>query len=236
MKKTGKCRLCGENKKLSFEHVPPESAFNSRPVFFQDYENLHDKSSYVYGKRKQSLRGAGGMYLCISCNNNSGSWYANDYKEFTEIGMYVLKSRVYANKYMCAEYPIKPLNVLKQVLMMFVALDSSDYLISCVGLKEYLMEPNNTNYPNSIRVFAYLTSTIKLRNAISFSNMDGYMRHFGEISYTPFGFHISIDTPPINRPYCEISNFSQFKFNEKSEMILPLQYLIPKTFLPGMYA
>ena len=63
MKKTGKCRLCGKMKKLSFEHVQPESAYNSNPVFFQDYENLHDKSSYVYGKRKQSLRGAGGMYL-----------------------------------------------------------------------------------------------------------------------------------------------------------------------------
>ncbi|MFK5982249.1 MAG: hypothetical protein QM499_04980 [Flavobacteriaceae bacterium] len=120
---------------MSFEHVPPESAFNSEAIFFQDSENLHDESSYVYGKKKRSSRGTGGMYLCLLCNNNSGSWYANDYKEFAEIGMYVLKSRVYANKFMCAEYPIKPLNVLKQILMMFVALESSGYLIKRPGLK-----------------------------------------------------------------------------------------------------
>ncbi|ANW95830.1 hypothetical protein AXE80_05835 [Wenyingzhuangia fucanilytica] len=235
MKKTGKCRLCGEVKKLSFEHVPPESAYNSTPVFFQDSENLHDKSSYVYGKRKRSSRGAGGMYFCVSCNNNTGGWYAKDYKEFAEIGMYVLRSRVYANKYMCAEYPIKPLNVLKQILIMFVALESSGYLIKRPGLKEFLMEPENNNLPENIRVFAYMTSTIKLRNALSFSNMDGYMRHFGEISYTPFGFHISIDTPPINKPYCEITNFAQFVYNEKAKIILPLQYLVPITYFPGLY-
>ena len=235
MKKTGKCRLCGKTRKLSFEHVPPESAFNSKPVFFQDYENLHDKSSYVYGKRKQSLRGAGGMYLCVSCNNNSGSWYANDYKEFAEIGMYVLKSRVYANRYMSAEYPIKPLNVLKQILMMFVALESSEYLIQRPGLKQFLMEPKNNNLPVGIQVFAYMTSTIKLRNALSLSNMDGYMRVFGEISYAPFGFHLSLDTPPIKRPFCEISNFAHFDYNKTEKIILPLQYLIPKLYFPGIY-
>ena len=34
MKKTveGTCKLCGQQKKLTFEHVPPESAFNSISV------------------------------------------------------------------------------------------------------------------------------------------------------------------------------------------------------------
>ncbi|PQJ78966.1 hypothetical protein [Polaribacter porphyrae] len=235
MKKTGKCRLCSEVKKLSFEHVPPEAAYNSDPVFFQDSENLHDKSSHVYGKKKRSPRGAGGMYFCVSCNNNTGGWYANDYKEFAKIGMYVLKSTVYANKYMCAKYPIKPLNVIKQILTMFVALESSGYLIQQSGLKEFLMEPESNKFPKGIRVFAYMTSAINLRNALSFSNLDGYMRYFGEISYIPFGFHISINTPPINKPYCEISNFAHFTYNEKVEITLPLQYLIPKTYFPGMY-
>lgn len=235
MKKTGKCRLCGRTKKLSFEHVPPESAFNSKPVFYQNSENLHDKSSFFYGKKRRSFRGAGGLYLCVSCNNNSGSWYANDYKNFSEMGMSVLKSRVYANKYMCAEYPIKPLNVLKQILMMFAALESSGYLIDRPGLKQFLMEPTNNDLPDGIRIFAYMTSTIKLRNALSWSNMDGYWRAFGEISYLPFGFHLSLNSPPINRPFCEISNFAQFDYNQKENIILPLQYLVPKLYFPGLY-
>ena len=29
----GKCRLCGETKKLTFEHVPPETTFNNYSVY-----------------------------------------------------------------------------------------------------------------------------------------------------------------------------------------------------------
>ena len=32
-KHIGKCNLCGEVQQLSFEHVPPKSAFNNTPVF-----------------------------------------------------------------------------------------------------------------------------------------------------------------------------------------------------------
>jgi len=149
--------------------------------------------------------------------------------------MYAMTNRVYANKFICAEYPIKPLNVLKQILMMFVALESSGHLIKQPKLQSFLMERENKEMPKNIRVFAYMTSEISLRNALSFSNMDGYMRTFGEISFNPFGFHIAIDSPPINRPYCEISNFSEFDFNQSSNIILPLQYLIPKLYFPGVY-
>lgn len=235
MKNIDKCRLCCEIKELSFEHIPPESAFNSTPVYFQKSIHLHDKNSYLYGKKIRSNRGAGGFYLCESCNNKSGSWYGSDYAEFSKLGMYVMTNRVYANKFICAEYPIKPLNVLKQILMMFVALESSGYLIKHSSLQKFLMERENRKMPDDLRVFAYFTSEISLRNALSFSNMDGYMRKFGEISFKPFGFHIAVDSPPIDRPYCEITNFAEFKFNQKANMILPLQFLVPRLYFPGLY-
>jgi len=231
----GKCRICGKEKKLTFEHIPPKKAFNSTPVYFQNFEHLHESESPIYGKRIRSNNGAGGYFLCKSCNNNTGSWYASDYVEFAKLGAYVLTNRVYANKFICAEYPIKPLNVLKQVFTMFAALDSSDYLIEQKGYKEFILDPKSKDIPPNIRVFMYFTSSIKTRNPISFSNMEGYNRRFGEISFIPFGFHISIDTLPINRPFCEITSFATYDFNEREKMILPLQYLIPKTMFPGMY-
>lgn len=36
LKREGICRICGEHKRLTFEHVPPQSAFNSNPVFFKN--------------------------------------------------------------------------------------------------------------------------------------------------------------------------------------------------------
>lgn len=37
---------------------------------------------------------------------------------------------VYADKYICASYSMKPLNALKQVLIMFVALEKKNYFKS----------------------------------------------------------------------------------------------------------
>lgn len=235
MKRYGFCRLCGKHKQLTFEHIPPQAAFNSSPVYFQDNENLFNKSSYRYGSRKRSNRGAGGYHLCKSCNNNTGSWYANDYIEFTKQGAYVMTNHVYANHFICAEYDIKPLNVLKQILTMSIALESGNYLIEIPGLREFILNRHSQNIPPNIRVLMYMTSKINLRNALSWSNMDGYMRTFGEICYKPFGFHISIDSPTNNRPYCDITFFLHVKFNEELSETLPLRCLTPNSFFPGMY-
>jgi hypothetical protein len=236
MKKVDFCRLCGKRKKLTFEHTPPAGAFNSSPVFFQDWENIFDKSSYLYGKRKRSNKGAGGLNLCKECNNNTGSWYANDYIKFSKIGAFVMTHHVYATHFITAEYCFKPLNILKQILTMFVALDSSKFLIKQPYLSEFLLERESKKYPGNFKIFMYLTSSICLRNPLSFSNMDGYFRTYGEISYRPFGFHISINSPPINRPYLEITHFKDFEYNQISNQILPLRYLEPLGQFPGLYA
>ena len=33
----GKCCICGENKKLTFEHIPPRAAFNSFGIKLYDF-------------------------------------------------------------------------------------------------------------------------------------------------------------------------------------------------------
>ncbi len=235
MRKIGECRLCGQKKKLTFEHTPPEGAFNSTPVFFQDFENLFERNSYLYGKRKRSNQGAGGLNLCAECNNKTGSWYANDYIKFANLGAYVMTHHVYANHFITAEYSIKPLNVLKQILTMFVALDSSGFIIKQRNLKNFLLNKESAVFSNNIEVFMYLTSSIQLRNPLSFTNLDGYLRRHGEISYRPFGFHISIDTPPINLPYLSITYFKDFKYNQEANLKLPLRYLEPQGYMPGFY-
>src|SRR5258705_10110809 len=38
--KTGVCHLCGETAELSFEHVPPEAAFNDQRILESDIHKL----------------------------------------------------------------------------------------------------------------------------------------------------------------------------------------------------
>lgn len=80
-----------------------------------------------------------------------------------------------------------------------------------------------------------MSSSIQLRNAQSWSNLDGIVRNFGEICFAAFGFHINLDGVKTDRPYFEITNFINYKFNERADVVLPLQYLLPKSMFPGMY-
>ena len=90
MKKTveGTCKLCGQQKKLTFEHVPPESAFNSISVKEFPPEATVGMMTGAGGRKpwdfsglkgKVNQRGGGGYYLCSDCNSNTGSWYISEY-------------------------------------------------------------------------------------------------------------------------------------------------------------
>jgi hypothetical protein len=71
--KTGVCHICGNKGQLSFEHVPPESAFNNSPmvrIVGRDLIQIHpDNLRFVKGSIDQ--RGQGAYTLCPRCNNKT---------------------------------------------------------------------------------------------------------------------------------------------------------------------
>src|SRR5262245_8203037 len=75
-KVSGKCRICGKEDKLSFEHVPPEAAFNKATVIEYTLESWITKRK-VKGKQRQG--GIGEYTLCGQCNSDTGSWYGGEY-------------------------------------------------------------------------------------------------------------------------------------------------------------
>jgi hypothetical protein len=66
---TGICHLCGQVKVLSFEHVPPEKAFNDKPAFLIPFEEaIHlGPDDEPQSKPIKLQRGMGGYTLCDSC-------------------------------------------------------------------------------------------------------------------------------------------------------------------------
>jgi len=49
----GNCALCAKRAKLSFEHIPPQCAFNNKPIYVQTHEHLVEESGYLFGKKKE---------------------------------------------------------------------------------------------------------------------------------------------------------------------------------------
>lgn len=87
---TGKCCVCGEIRDLSFEHIPPKSAFNNDVKFiaidFIDW--IQNDGDYKIGKKIRA--GLGSRTLCRKCNSLGGK-YAREYKEWAIEGTKILK-------------------------------------------------------------------------------------------------------------------------------------------------
>jgi hypothetical protein len=81
-----------------------------------------DESNPFYGKARRSARGFGDYTLCIKCNSDTGGWYAKSYIDWAHLGMSILENSSF-NPKQIYQFTIKPLNVLKQVLTMFMSAD-----------------------------------------------------------------------------------------------------------------
>jgi len=103
---------------LSFEHVPPRSAFNKQPVLYKKIEELISEENGTVIKGKTSQRGCGAYTLCLRCNNNTGAWYGEAYCQWAYQGMRFL-NLTRNEPILHFNFFIFPLRIIKQILCMF---------------------------------------------------------------------------------------------------------------------
>lgn len=151
------------------------------------------------------------------------------------MGMMALTNRIWASKTITFEYAIQPLNILKQVLSMFMSLDSGGELLRLKGLTEFILDKDSQDLPSNIRIFMYHTVSKEVRNGRGMINSGGSNHFLGEITYPPFGFIYALDSEPIRDDFFEITNFKKFKFNQTLRARLVIPYLRPQTYIPGLY-
>ena len=157
----GYCAVCGNFGKLSFEHVPPQAAFNNKPIFIQTYEHLSDSNPFLHGKKMTSNKGFGGYTLCELCNKTTGSWYAKDFAIFAQQGMEII-NKAEPKHFIKGVYLIKPLNVIKQILTMFMSADKGGHLRSQKSLVNFILKKEETGFPEKYSIFLYSTlSSVK---------------------------------------------------------------------------
>lgn len=145
---------------------------------------MHDKESYLYGNHRLN-RGAGGKYLCASCNNLTGSWYGESHRKFAHIGIVGMIQRVYSTKFIPFGYSIEPLNIMKQILCMFMAIDSSGRLLKLDGLKEFVLKKESQILLNGLGLFVNYTSSKTVGNGWASIGSGGGFHELVEISFRP---------------------------------------------------
>ena len=242
----GLCKLCGQHKQLTFEHVPPESAFNSVAVKEFSPEVTVDMMTGVDGRRpwdfsglsgKVNQRGGGGYYLCSNCNSNTGSWYISEYVKLANTFHDIIETNKLEIGNRCSFQLIDlyPLRILKAIMTMYCDINNG-----CMGddqLREFLMnKESNAFNSEKYKLYIYMVSPGMRRiSGISIMFIDGIGSVMtSEIGSYPIGTILCIDKPATFTPSGLLLNsFAEYGYSDKCNVdVVGIPYLEINTLFP----
>lgn len=215
----GFCRLCGGYGKLTFEHIPPKKAFNDHQQLLRTMEDHLSERPSAYSKFR---RGLGKYSLCEPCNNRTGAWYGSAFVEWTRQG-FEWFDKVEGEKILSLPYYIKPLNVLKQVMVMAMAMSAEVSLDAHRDIRQFLLSPRQRYMPSNYRAFVYFNMRGQLRftSSMAILNTEGMGSDYvmAEVALPPFGYCV---TRPVgdrrslaeSKGLYEITRFANYGLGE----------------------
>ncbi|MGY3711482.1 hypothetical protein ACWOAS_11605 [Lactococcus lactis subsp. lactis] len=192
-----KCRLCGKEEKLTFEHVPPKVAFNDQ---MKKTVRAKDSIDIIVGSKTfdeidgYSRKGQTFKTLCKSCNNFLGAEYVPEYSSLANNLMASYKRegelpKVGTGYYI--EIPIKPLNFLKQVLSMFCSIVSEEANEE-FDFKEFILDKKQKgefSKKYKVGMYGFVGKTAFMGGpSVSVDMESGKIHQVVNIEHIPFGF------------------------------------------------
>lgn len=235
---TGYCHICDRYGPLSFEHVPPRSAFNNRRAIVVRGEAVIKLGPDQKPKGPVQQRGVGHCSLCEKCNNLTGRWYAKRFVNWCYQAMDILlrsggkPSLFYLNH-------LFPLAILKQIVTMFLAVNPPTFGRKNPELVQFVLNRERKYLSPQYRFFTYYNIEAQPRYVGLAGLIDtsrGKVFLISEITYPPFGYLMAIDSGPPDNRLVEITHFSRYGYNdfEVCELRLPvLPVAVP--WIPGDY-
>lgn len=219
----GKCRLCGTVGPLSWEHVPPESAFNNRPIVRASTETLLTPELWDGKRGKTIQRGSGEYTLCERCNNNTGAWYGAEYASWARQGLGCL-SRVHPDQDapFFATFRGFPLRFLKQVVTMFFSVNAEGFADQHPELATFVLDRHATDLPTK-----YLFDLVLVRGTLSrssglYASMDvttGRAEVASEVAHPPLALRLIL-APARDARRGALEQFARFGYDDRRDVVL----------------
>lgn len=233
MKHFDKCALCGSKEKLSFEHIPPRKAFNFERIKPVMGENLIEDPNRLpwdtTGLRYENQQSGMGYYcLCESCNNNTGSWYADEYVTLAHTLHRVLDGDKAKEWEGIGIKGLHPLRFIKQVITMFCDINDPDNP-EFDQLRRFVLDKECSEMDKKkYKICMYLTRSVNKRylgySILIRENKDKFESiAMSEITAYPFGFILYFDpTDEIEYEGFDITCCADFNYDDECEVVMPV--------------
>ena len=235
-KKLGICCICGVDGELSFEHVPPDAAYNDKRIFQQNLqEMIRAEEMGQKPKGAWAQRGAGRHSLCVSCNNATGRWYGTTYVSWAQQAAELL-DRSGGEMSLAYPYTMHPLRALKQVLAMFCSICGPDLQKRFPDVPRFILDAERRYIPHGLKVYAYLVDpndSTGGRISPIVKRTEGREYVFAELAFAPLAFILTGDEKPVNSHMYDISHFGHWPYHNWQTLFLKLPVLPIASVIPG---
>lgn len=240
--KLGICHICGQETDLSFEHIPPKKAFNNRPIITAKFEDIISLGPDEIPKGKVQQKGSGGYTLCENCNNLTGAWYAKQFINWCYQGIDILiKSE--GKPSLTHLYNLFPLPILKEIIAMFLSVNSIEFRNKHEELAKFVLNKEKKYLPPEYQFYIYFN----ISNFNRMIGMTGKIHYLdetlnssklilmSEITYPPFGYVFTYNSPSPDERLVNISHFSRYDYFEFKQFAMEIPVLPIHLWFPGDY-
>jgi hypothetical protein len=215
---------------MSYEHVPPQAAFNNRKVVLATADEYWNRGQAQGLKvRGDYLQRGHGVYtLCERCNNTTGDWYGRQFVEWSRRGM-ELFDKTGGRGDVIHFGRIRPLPVIKQITTMFLAMEGyGGFRIANINLVRFVLNQEARYLDPRYRFWMYFVGPGCLRRTplCSVINTNTGQTTTGiEFSFPPFGYMLTLDSVPEDKRLFEITPFARYRYGEMDYIQLSLAVL-----------
>lgn len=226
----GRCRLCGKEKELTFEHIPPRATFNNHPTKRYSgvdilIKNRAPQLNFNNIRYKNQQQGAGDYTLCASCNNFVGAKYNKEYQGFINDIGFIIMSLPNESPYNigATSSPLDFMAILKQIMSMFCSI--SNTCSTDKRLTDFILDEKSMDFDsNKYKLYFYgIHKNSKIRRICGDTILvikNGICVKLAEIAFPPVGFILDMTGVSNNHniPGCDITEFSRFPYGVKNQI------------------
>lgn len=241
----GKCALCRNECELTFEHIPPRAAFNATPAKPVTGLQLHeggrmpwDTAGLTYQNQQQ---GMGKYSLCSTCNNNTGSWYGDEYVSFARTVHGVLSEPIDSQYHSFGVRDIHPLRFIKQVISLFCSINNApDNRMD--ALRRFVIDKEAVGLDKTkYKICMYFTRSTLMKYAplsvvMRFGETKCEFLALSEITAYPLGFVLYFDpTDTFHYHGLDITHFADCTYEDVAEIQMPFCIYEMNDIFPTFY-
>lgn len=245
--KFGVCHICGQEKLLTFEHLPPKKANNNNraKAIVGDELTKHiagnNKPWDFTGHRYKNMqKGMGVKSICKECNNNTGANYADEYIKFANVIGYVINHKIKeenVEKFTVQLKDIYTLRIVKQIYAMYASTLPELYIKNRPDLQKFILDKDF----NDVDFSKYRLSIFAIKEG--FNSWSGIMSLYTDagvqtvatMNLYPLGFVLEFD--PVGE--CKNTDITyigkNLKYDTKQDLELTLYLRNTNSLYPFDY-